>query len=82
KMNTEYSEINVFYPKNKDYYNETFGYNTVHYINNAISKTPTQSKNKFSKMLVLGSETSPNKIKINTTHGIIRFGEDFINIEE
>lgn len=82
KMNTEYSEINMFFPKNKDYYLETFGYDTAHYWDGITTEIPPSRKNKPSKMMVIGEETNPNKIKINTVHGIIRFGEDFIDFGE
>jgi hypothetical protein len=82
KMNTEYSEINLFYPEGMDSYIETFGHDTVHYAGNLATEIPPSRKNKASKMMVIGKETSPNKIKINTIHGIIRFGEDFIDVGE
>lgn len=78
-MNAEYSEINIFFPKNTSYYLETFGRDTVHYRNGITTEISPNGKNQSSKMMVIGKDTSPNKILINTTHGIIRFGEDFID---
>lgn len=82
KMNTEYSEINMFFPEDMDYYIETFGHDTVHYWGDIITEITPSKKNKSSKMMIIGKDTSPNKIKINTIHGIIRFGEDFIDVGE
>ncbi len=31
-------------------------------------------------MMVIGDKENPNKIKIHITNGIVRFGEDFIDI--
>ncbi|WP_034057325.1 hypothetical protein [Lacinutrix jangbogonensis] len=81
-MYTEYSDINLFYPKNIKFYLETIGYNTLH-KNKSITTEITEScKNESSKMIVIGKESNPNKIKINTIHGIIRFGEGFIDLGE
>ena len=81
-MNTEYSDINLFYPKNIKFYLETKGHNTVH-KNKSITTAITESnKKEFSKMMVIGKEANPNKIKINTIHGIIRFGDDSIDLGE
>lgn len=81
-MNTEYSEINMFYPENKKFYLETFGHDTVHYMGNVITENEPSRKNESSKMLIIGDKSEPNKIKINSVHGIIRFGEDFIDFSE
>lgn len=81
-MNTEYSEINMFYPEDKKFYLETYGYDTVHYIDNVITKGESNRKNEPIKMLIIGKETNPNKIQINSIHGIIRFGKDFIDLAE
>jgi len=82
-LNTDYTEINLFNPKDKNYYLETFGYDTVHYWNDGISgEVKSDIPNESVKMLVIGKESNPNKIQINTTHGIIRFGEDFIDFGE
>ncbi len=81
-MNTEYSEINLFYPEEIDYYIETFGHDTFHNVGFTSADVPPSRKNESSKMMVIGEETSPNKIQINSVHGIIRFAEDFIEIEE
>jgi len=82
QMDTEYSEINLFYPEDMKYYIETYGHDTVFYDGNNITKIRPSRKNKYSKMMFIGEETNPNKIKINTTHGIIRFGSDFIELGE
>ncbi|QNK78846.1 hypothetical protein H7F37_07185 [Winogradskyella sp. PAMC22761] len=82
QMDTEYSEINFFYPENIKYYFETYGHDTVYYDGDNITKITPNRKNEYSKMMIIGEETNPNKIKINTAHGIVRFGEDFIEIEE
>jgi hypothetical protein len=81
-MNTEYSEINMFYPEDIDYYIETYGHDAVIYWNNVKTEITPSRKNKPSKMMIIGKETSPNKIQINTVHSIIRFGEDFIDFGE
>lgn len=79
-MNTEYSEINLFYPENMNFYIETFGHDTAHYTGNIITEVQPSRKNQPSKMMLIGKETSLNKILIKTVHGIIRFGEDFIDL--
>ena len=81
-MNTEYSEVNMFLPKNMSYYLETFGNDTVHYKNGITTEITPSRKNESSKMMTIGKVTNPNKIKINTTHGIIRLGEDSIDFGE
>lgn len=82
EMTTEYSEINLFYPEHTDYLLTTFGHNTKFYSKNLTTEIPPSKKNIASKMMVIGDETKnhTNKIQINTVHGIIRFGEDFIDI--
>lgn len=82
EMTTEYSEINLFYPEHTDYLLTTFGHNTKFYTKNLTTEIPPSKKNIASKMMVIGDETKnhTNKIQINTAHGIIRFGEDFIDI--
>jgi len=82
KMNTEYSEINLFYPEDMDFYIETFGHDTVHYTGDFTTEIPPSKKNKPSKMMVIGEDTSSNNIKINTMHSIIRFGKDFIDVKQ
>jgi hypothetical protein len=81
-MNTEYSEVNMFLPKNMSYYVETFGKDTVHYKNGITTEITPSRINEPSKMMTIGKITNPNKIKINTTHGIIRLGEDSIDFGE
>jgi hypothetical protein len=82
KMNTEYSEINMFFPENMEYYIETYGHDTYHHYDNVVGAVTPSRKNESTKMMVIGEETSPNKIKINTIHGIIRFGDDTIDFDE
>ena len=82
KMDTAYSEINLFFPEDMDYYIETYGHNTVHYYGDIITEIAPSRENVSSKMMVIGNDTSPNKILINTTHGIIRFGQDFIDTKK
>ncbi|WP_339625144.1 hypothetical protein [uncultured Winogradskyella sp.] len=81
-LETDYTEINLFSPENMDYYLETFGFDTMHYKKGTTTKFKSNRKNKPSKMMVIGNENYPNKIKINTTHGIIRFGEKRIDFGE
>ena len=80
KINSEYSEINLFYPENTDYYIETFGHDTFHHHGTIVGSVTSNQKNVSSKMMVIGKEINPNKIKINIKHGIVRFGDDFIDI--
>ena len=81
-LETDYTELNIFSPENIEYYLETYGYNTVHYKNGITTKIKSSGKSEPSKMMVIGKESYPNKIKINTTHGIIRFGEKTIDFGE
>jgi len=82
KMESDYSEINLFFPEKSEYFIETFGYNTVHYWGDIITEIPPSRKKERSKMMLIGEELNPNKIKINITNGIIRFGEDFIDVKK
>lgn len=82
KMHTEYSEVNLFFPEDMEFQIETFGHNTVHYTDNLVTEIPPSSTNESSKMMVIGKDTATNRIKINTRHGIVRFGKDFIDIED
>jgi hypothetical protein len=81
-MNTEYSEINMFLPEDMEYYIETFGHDTVHYHPDSMTEIPPSRKNKSSRMMIYATSTDSNKIKINTVHGIIRIGQDFIDFGE
>ncbi|WP_296314415.1 hypothetical protein [Winogradskyella sp. UBA3174] len=78
-LDTDYTEVNLFFPESIDYYIETFGYDTVHYSKGFTGVIGSPSKYEPTKMMTIGKETNPNKIKINTTHGIIRLGEDSID---
>ncbi|NRD20627.1 hypothetical protein HNV08_11255 [Winogradskyella eckloniae] len=82
QMDTEYSEINLFYPKDVKFYFESYGHDTAFYEGNNITNITANRKNEYSKMMTIGEEESPNTIKINAAHGIIRFGKDFIEINE
>ncbi|WP_458627367.1 hypothetical protein [Winogradskyella sp. PC D3.3] len=82
QMDTEYSEINLFYPEDMKYYIETYGNDTVHSHDSVTFEIEPSRKNRLSKMMVIGEESNPNKIQINSVHGIIRFGEDFIDLKE
>lgn len=82
KMESDYSEINLFFPEKSEFFIETFGYNTVHYWGDIITEIPPSRKKERSKMMLIGEEVNPNKIKINITNGIIRFGEDFIDVKK
>lgn len=82
KMESDYSEINLFFPEKSEYFIETFGYNTVHYWGDIITEIPPSRKKERSKMMLIGEELNPNKIKINITNGIIRFGKDFIDVKK
>ena len=74
------TEINLFFPEKSEYFIETYGYNTVHYWAKLITEIPPSRKKENSKMMVIGDKENPNKIKIHITNGIVRFGEDFIDI--
>ena len=80
QMSSDYSEINLFFPEKSEYFIETYGYNTVHYWAKLITEIPPSRKKEHSKMMVIGDKENPNKIKIHITNGIVRFGEDFIDI--
>lgn len=80
QMASDYSEINLFFPEKSEYFIETFGYNTVHYWAKLITEIPPSRKKEHSKMMLIGEKDNPNKIKIHITNGIIRFGEDFIDL--
>lgn len=82
KMNTEYSKINLFYPQDIDYYIETYGKNTVHISNNIVVTSESNTTRTPSKMLSKGNVESANKIRINTSHGIVRLSDDRINYRE
>lgn len=82
QMASDYSEINLFFPENSEYVIETFGYNTVHYWGDIITEIPPSRKKEPSKMMVIGEKENPNKIKIHITNGIVRFGEDFIDLDQ
>ncbi|APY07648.1 hypothetical protein BWZ20_04740 [Winogradskyella sp. J14-2] len=82
QMASDYSEINLFFPEKSEYFIETFGYNTVHNWAKLITEIPPSRKKEHSKMMEIGDKKNPNKIKIDITNGIIRFGEDFIDLDQ
>jgi hypothetical protein len=82
KLDTEYSKINLFYPQQDDFYLETYGKNTIHIHNNVVATSGSVNSKKASKMLTKGNANSANKIKINTSHGIIRLSNDTISYQE
>lgn len=82
QMSSDYSEINLFFPEKSEYVIETYGYNTVHYWAKLITEIPPSRKKEHSKMMVIGEKENPNKIKIHITNGIVRFGEDFIDLDQ
>lgn len=81
-MTTEYSEINLFYPENTEYLLTTFGHDTKFYTTDLVTIIQPSKKGISSKMMIIGDETKnhTNKIEINTIHGIIKFGQDFIDV--
>lgn len=83
KMTTEYSEINLFYPENMDYLLTTFGHDTIHYHHNLVTEITPSKKDKSTKMMIIGDQTKQhsNTIEIESVHGVIRFGVDFIDFE-
>lgn len=79
-MNTEYSEVNLFIPEDKNFYLETFGHDTVHRLpKNVSTETTSIRKSEFHKMFIAGKETASKKVYIKSVHGIIRLGEDSID---
>jgi hypothetical protein len=65
-----------------EYNIETFEHDTFHYWDNRITEIQSSQKNKSSKMMIIGKEIATNEIQINTIHGIVRFGEEFIDYGE
>lgn len=83
KINSEYSKLNIYYPKEKEgFLLTTYGMNTLHYIGKMKTVIPPNRKNESSNMMTVGDPTAPNtmKIDVNIRHGIIRLGNDFIEI--
>jgi hypothetical protein len=82
-MNTEYSKINLYFPADKsNFLLLTYGYGTVHYMDNVKTIIRPSRSKISSKMMIIGDEsTATNIAKINTINGIVRLGEDFIDIE-
>ncbi|WP_111683768.1 hypothetical protein [Winogradskyella tangerina] len=80
-MDTEYSKINIFFPQNMKYQLATFGHNTVHFYLGVTTEIAPSRENKSTFMMNFGSSADPNKIQVNTIHGIVRFGEDYIHIK-
>lgn len=83
KMKLEYSEVNLFYPKNKDFALITSGHSTKHITDSSKFETPPSKDNAPSKMLVIGNEFNAyNRIDFHSEHSIIRLGEDYIDLSE
>lgn len=82
-MNTEYSEVSLFLPKDRGYQLTTFGNYTKHFVDNKLVDFPIEKNTTSAKMLDLsekGNTNTLNAIKINTVNGIIRIAkEDLIN---
>ncbi|MBO6606868.1 hypothetical protein [Psychroserpens sp.] len=81
-MDTEYSKINLYVTFSSDNIAiTTFGYGTVHYMNNLKTEIPPSRNKTSSKMMVIGDDnaSTKNKIRLNSINGIIRIGEDFID---
>lgn len=82
-MNTEYSEVNLFLPKNGGYQLTTFGNYTKHFVDNKAVDFPVEKNNSNTKMLDLnnkGNDNSLSNISITAINGIIRVTkEDVIN---
>jgi hypothetical protein len=81
KMKLEYSEVNLFYPENKDFSLITSGHTTKHITNSTKFETPPSKESTSSKMFVLGNEMMAyNRIDLYSEHSIIRLGEDYIDV--
>ncbi len=80
-LTTEYSKINLFFPQQKDYHIATFGHDTVHFYAGVSTTVAPSRENKSTQMMSFGSSSNPNKLQINAIHGIVRFGDDFIEIK-
>lgn len=83
-IESEYSEINMFYPKTDNYILTTFGTNTAHYIDGE-RKTFKTKEGENSKMFELNNNknsSNPNKIILNTEQGIIRLGKNEISLKK
>ncbi|WP_179350004.1 hypothetical protein [Winogradskyella pacifica] len=84
-MNTEYSEVNLFLPRNGGYELTTFGNYTKHFVENKLVEVSAEKTNGNTKMLDLNSKENDGKlsaIKVNTANGIIRISKDVINFGE
>jgi hypothetical protein len=80
-MITEYSEVNLFLPKNKGYQLTTFGNYTKHFVDNKAVDFPVEKNNNNTKMLDIntkGNDNSLSTISITTVNGIIRLTKDNI----
>ena len=80
-MTTEYSKINLFFPDEDSYQIGTYGHDTAHFYDGVTTEISPSRDNKSSKMMIIGEDSSPNKIQINTSHGIVRFGKNFIELK-
>jgi hypothetical protein len=82
-INSEYSEINLFLPKDMSYQLTTFGNYTKHFVDNELVDFPIDKNKTNTKMLDLnqkGNDNNLNAIKINTINGIIRIAKDVIEL--
>lgn len=84
-MNSEYSEVSLFLPKNGSYKLTTFGNDTKHFVDNKVFNLNDKNKRPDGKMFQLnsGDSSTLNHIKINTVNSIIRITKnDVINFGE
>ncbi|WP_353778164.1 hypothetical protein [Winogradskyella sp. 3972H.M.0a.05] len=80
---SEYSKINLFSPEN-NFSLSTYGHNTVHYIEGTKVVIQPSKSGKKSKMLEQKPDESKDvsgEIYIDIVHGIIRYAEDTIKLE-
>lgn len=81
EIESEYSDINMFYPQINNFTLTTFGNNTVHFIDGERNEF-TNNDSKGSKMFELINNKNSNvtnTIKILADNGIIRFGRNTID---
>mgnify|MGYP005852367455 CR=1 FL=1 len=81
EIESEYSDINMFYPQINNFTLKTFGNNTVHYIDGE-RKTYKNKETEIIKMFELiknENSSNSNKIKITSLNSIIRLGKNIID---
>lgn len=85
-MNTEYSEINLFFPEDLNFNLTTYGSHTKHFTDNKVFDLSNANPRADGIMFQLKNDDSDGKnvnhIKINSINGIIRYGKDLIEINE